>query len=164
MHVAIDDGNALDQLVAAEGANRDGDIVQNAKAFAVIGKSVMRAAREIRSDARRERGACGCKRPSRRQKRTTHERLRPRQSEPSQLARRERSGAQARHVVLRVNQQHVCDGRGLRFDDLRRRERAFAEQTVAHEFKLANRKDVPLADVGVITWSVEDVHENVRGQ
>jgi hypothetical protein len=57
-----------------------------------------------------------------------------------------------------VDEQHVGDGRGLRFNNLRRRERPLAEQAVAHEFKLANRKDVPLADVGVITRCVENLH------
>jgi hypothetical protein len=44
VHVEIDDERAADPAIALQHADRDGDVVQRAKPFSVVGERVMRAA------------------------------------------------------------------------------------------------------------------------
>jgi hypothetical protein len=47
VHVEIDDERAADPAIALQHADRDGDVVQRAEPFSVVGERVMRAAREV---------------------------------------------------------------------------------------------------------------------
>src|SRR5689334_8712098 len=122
----------------------------------------MRAAREVRRRARFERRARRADRARRCEERAPHERLRPRQAQTPYLALGQSARAQARHVIFRVYEQNVFDCGLARLDYLRGRERAFREQAVAHELELPYREDVPLSDVSVVAWSVEDSHKGSR--
>ena len=51
VHVAIDDGGAVDAPVALQPADRDGDVIEQAESLAVIGKRMMQAAAEMHGDA-----------------------------------------------------------------------------------------------------------------
>src|SRR3954470_18642850 len=51
MNVTVNDGGAFNQAIALDGANRNRHVVQNAKAFAPVRESVMRAASKVRARA-----------------------------------------------------------------------------------------------------------------
>jgi hypothetical protein len=55
-----------------------------------------------------------------------------------------------------VNEQNVGDGCRLRFDYFRLLQSFFGEKFVADEFKFFYRKNVFLADVGVIIGRIKD--------
>jgi hypothetical protein len=83
--------------------DRDGDVVENAKRFAVVGERVVRAAGEIHRDPFVERCARRLARPADRAVRPLDERFGPRESEPTQLGRAEPALGEARHVLIRVH-------------------------------------------------------------
>src|SRR5713226_7532400 len=86
MYIAVDDSRSLNQAIATQHANRDGDVVQNAKPFTAIRKSMMGAAGEVRADsflkcrACRTNGATDCVEGS------SNQTFTPGQTEPAQLS------------------------------------------------------------------------------
>ena len=138
MHVEIDDRRALD-AARLQHADRDGDVVERAEAFAVIRKGVVETAAEMRptcnAEARLEvsKRACGlhacglCVRGRTRsrgldrsaghQPKTVDHLLRPRQLELRDVLRRHRAVAHLSQIFRRVNEGEVVPARGRWFDD-----------------------------------------------
>src|SRR2546428_2522025 len=158
MNVAVDNSSAANRPIALKSSNCYGDVVQYAEPGAMVGKGMMRAAGEIRCYAVLQSPLRRQQSPSDGEERSAYQCFRPGQSQPAQLARRQFSRTQTRHIILIMNQQHVgwVGRRGLY--KLPRLQRPFGKQTVAHQLELANRKDMGLANVGVIPRSVGDAH------
>src|ERR1700751_6189739 len=56
VHIAVESHRGTNLLVTLHAANRDGDIIDHAKAFAVIGKGVVKSATNRNGNAIVERG------------------------------------------------------------------------------------------------------------
>jgi hypothetical protein len=51
MNIAIDGHGAADSVIALHAADSDGNIVNHAEAFAVIGEGVVKSAADVEADA-----------------------------------------------------------------------------------------------------------------
>jgi hypothetical protein len=59
MNVGVHDDSVLDEFIALQAADSDGDVVYRAEAFAVIGVGVVKAAGEVAGEAVAERELSG---------------------------------------------------------------------------------------------------------
>ena len=49
VHVAVDDGDALDEPLVHEQTNREGHVIEHTEPFAMVGKGVMESTAEMNS-------------------------------------------------------------------------------------------------------------------
>jgi hypothetical protein len=62
-----------------------------------------------------------------------------------------------------MDQQHVFESGGGRLENLSGVKGPFVQEAIANEFKLANRKNVAVANIGVVARCVKDSHA-LQGQ
>jgi len=94
VRVEVDDEGAPHDLLAPQGLDGEGDVVEHAEALAMVAKSVMRAAADVQAQASLERQARGREVP-RGERVRLHRRARPWQLHHGLLVQGERAGAGA---------------------------------------------------------------------
>jgi hypothetical protein len=105
MHVQVYDGGAPHPAVALECAHGHRDVVEHAKALAVVGEGVVGTAGQVHRHAVLQGGPRGRHRPPHRPVRALHEMRRPRESDPPLLGRRQPPARQALDVVRPVYEE-----------------------------------------------------------
>src|SRR5439155_18435731 len=154
--VQVDHGRPADQPLVLKRADRNRDVVENAKTFAVIRKRVMESAAQVDSDAAaRERLPPGKDAAPRAQEGGLDELLRVGKLQDRLLEHGEPPLDELVHVGAIVHAKHLLEARASRLEDLGVGEKPSPHDFLANEAEFPGREDVP-ADVREITVGMDD--------
>jgi hypothetical protein len=162
MDVGVNDHGGLDGAVGLQAANGDGDVVDDAEAFAVIGKSVVKAAAEVRSGSGGE-GALSCfdgaagGEPD-----GFDEFFGVRDFHAEDFVWSEGAGFEFADVGGSVDAEDVVVGGGLGRDDLGKRDVAGVDEGVANEAVFLRRENVG-AEMEVVAVVVDERKHRLSG-
>ena len=139
VHVQVDDQGALDGRIIPQPGNRDGHVVQDTKAFAVIREGMVRTPGEIPGKPGHERRARREQCPARCHPRAQPQRLRPRQTEPPLFCRRQSRRIQFAQVLARMHEPQGLEIERFGLQQITCRQHAFAQQPVLEQHRLRGR-------------------------
>jgi hypothetical protein len=157
MHVEIDYRGAFDRASALQGADRDGDVVEDAKPFAVIWKGVMRPTGENHRNAARVRMCRRFKRGAGRAVRSLDERIRPWNAELPLFVTREGAGVETVDVVGGVHEQQFVACRATRIVHVVGLDNSVGEYALVKERVLGERKAVTVGKRKAVLGGRPDV-------
>ena len=162
--VAVDDGNARDCAFAQQDGGGDGDVVEDAVAFAAIAERVVRAAGEVGRNARlppsrssesfarrRERGADRAPRP-------LDHHFRPREADPPLRFGRKRAVRDPVDVAGVVDEPQRVPGNRLGERQVLGAQDALAEDPLAEQPVLRHRKAMLLGEWEDEGVGIESLH------
>ena len=130
MDVEIDHQGPLDQPFAAQHADGDGDIVEEAEARAVAGEGMVAAAGGVAGEPLLQREAAGEHGPAHGGAAAAHERVRERQPEAADGAAVERQPQHRVNIGFFMSERQPRARRRGRFNEARRRNHAVLQQHV----------------------------------
>jgi len=133
-------------MVALQGADRDGDVVEHAEPFTVVGKGVVRSAGEVHRDAVVERVTRRLARSACRAVRSLDQRLRPWKAQAALFVLREGAARESIHVVGGVNEQEVVTVRARRIVHAFGEHDMLGENTFAQQRVLGDRESMPVRE------------------
>src|SRR5439155_23800945 len=162
MHVDVDDRGAPDPLLVLQVANRDRDVIEDAKTFSVVGERVMKTAGKVDSDLPLQRQASGLDAPSRAEERRLDERLRIGELQHHLLEHREVPGNHLVDIGTVVHAEHLVHAGPLWHDDLLVAQKAPPHDLFPGQLELPHRKDMK-ADLGEVRVRVDDAGAGTHG-
>lgn len=155
MNVGVNDHGGFDGAFVLQAANGNGDIVNDAKSFAMIGERVMKAAADVRGAAVRESappcfdGATGAEPAG------FDQFLGVRNLHAQFFDGAERAGLEFVDILGRVNEQNVLVGGGCGRDEVRRRGEFLFDERIVDEAIFLRWKNVR-AEVEVVTFVIDE--------
>ncbi len=156
VNVAIHHHRAINQAFALQAADGHRDVVDGAKALAMIGERVMEPATEVEADPVGERQPRRQQAASGGQPEGLHHAPRVRNLQPYDLLEAQRAGFQPAYPPGLVHQQHVFIPRRLGLDEVFRFHHPFLQQPLADQPVLLRGEDV-VAEVQVVTGMVDQL-------
>ncbi len=131
MHVEIDDRRTRHAAFPLQHANRHGDVVEHAKAFAVVGERVVRSAGEVHGDPVRQRVPRRVERAGGRAIRSFDQCLGPGKAEAPHFVGRHLTAREPIDVVRAMDEEQIVARRAVGLVHAVHRHRAVRDDAVA---------------------------------
>ena len=155
MNVGVDDHGRFDGAFVLQAANGDGDVVNDAKSFAMIGERVMETAADVRGAAVRESALPCFDGAARAEPARFDEFFRVRNFHAQLFDRTERAGLEFVDIFVRVDAQNIFVGSRRWRDEVGRRGEFLFDERVADEAVFLRWENVR-AEVEVVAFVVDE--------